>query len=354
MKRERWPGGYIHLQNDGRKLFIIEREVGGTRFHVSTRAHSKDAAMAQLKRFEANPGTWSPDGVGDDALVLTTALVLEYRKWSITAKRNGRRHSNEQAHLLTAWGEALAKSDLRQLTVFVVREKLEGWPTRHRHRLIALKAFMGWLRREKGLLKHAQDVSLDLSVPKVAPEKHRRKKVVEPERIEAAWRKLVGPYRDMLQVLAGTGMHVSELERFIRQPDAYLQEPEVGPLAVLVTRHKSGEWTRIPITHVEHVDAAKRLKKRGQVPRWFTRKVKAACRAAGVDEFGPGQMRSSVATFAVEQGAPPEQVGRFLHHKDKRTTERFYIDTAVPVASVPVTVLRPQPRRIAARKADQS
>lgn len=348
--KKRWPGGYVHRQTDGQNLFIIEREVGGFRFHRSTRCHTREAAMAQLKRFEANPSKWSPDGSEEAPLVMTTDLLAEYREWGLTEKRNSRRHCNEQAHLLAAWVDELGTTDLRHLTVFVVREMLGRWSTRQRHRLIAFKAFMGWLRREKGLLRHHQDVSLDLSVPRVAPEKHTRRKVVEPARVQAAWRKLKGPYRDMLQLLAGTGLHVSELERFIRQPDARLELPKKGG-AVLVTRHKSGEWTRIPLKHAEHIEAAKRLKRRGQVPRWFTRHVKAACRAAKVEEFGPGQMRTSVGTFAVEKGASPEEASRFLHHKDKRTTERFYIDTAVPVPAVPVIVLANYRRRRAARKA---
>jgi len=42
-----------------------------------------------------------------------------------------------------------------------------------------------------------------------------------------------------------------------------------------------------------------------------------------------GSFRHTVATEAIEKGAPPEQVSAFLGHKSPQTTKRFYATLAV-------------------------
>ncbi|WP_140875109.1 hypothetical protein [Myxococcus xanthus] len=65
--KQRWPGGYVHKQQDGQPLFIIERRVRGQRFHVSTRYHNLRLAMKQLDRFEADPLGNAPEGEATEA-----------------------------------------------------------------------------------------------------------------------------------------------------------------------------------------------------------------------------------------------------------------------------------------------
>jgi site-specific recombinase XerD len=352
-KEQRWPGGRIHIQKDGRPLYVIARTIRGERFHLSTRAHNLTAAMKQLERFEADPHGYSPAGVeGDEPLMLTNELILEHHAWSLNVRRNSRHHANDVAHRLSEWMEELGRRDLRKLTMRNdIKPALNRWETNRQHRIIALKSFYAWLRKEKHLLISAEDPTLDLPVPQAIPEKHQRKKVVEQSRVRAAWRQLKGGYADMLEVLAATGMHVSELERFIRQPEAHLVYGK-RPLATLVTRHKSGDWTRIPLSDAAQVRAAERLKERGTVPRWFRLHLKEACQRAGVEVFTPGVLRHSVATHAVQKGAKPADVADMLGHRDKRTTEKFYIDAAIPRGQVPVMKMRKRhraPRRRASR-----
>lgn len=356
MPPEKWPGGHVHQQRNGKPLYVIARTIKGERFHLSTRTHNLTAAMKQLERFEANPGAYSPAGDEiEEGLVLTRQLILEHKAWSTDVKRNTTRHANDVAHRLAEWGRVFGQKDLRKLTLrHDIKPALERWGVSLRHRIIALKSFYAWLRREKHLLVTAQDPTLDLPVPQASPEKARRRKVVEARRIRAAWRELKGGYADMLEVLAATGMHVSELERFIRTDEAHLVKGK-RPLAVLVTRHKTGVLTRIPLNDVAQVRAAERLKKRGTVPRWFRLHLKAACERAKVEVFTPGVLRHSVATHAVEQGASPDAVAAFLHHRDKRTTERFYVDVAAPRGQVPVMKLRQaRPRRKSASRESKS
>lgn len=354
-KEQRWPGGRVHIQSDGRPLYVIARTIRGERFHLSTRTHNLTAAMKQLERFEADPHNYSPAGIeGEPPLLLTNELILEHHAWSVNVRRNSRHHANDVAHRLSEWMEELGSRDLRKLTMRNdIRPALNRWTTNRQHRIIAIKAFYGWLRKEKHLLTSADDPTLDLPVPQVIAEKQRRKKVVEMSRVRAAWRQLKGNYADMLELLAATGMHVRELERFIREPEAHLVYGK-KPLATLVTRHKSGDWTRIPLSDKAQVRAAERLKESGTVPRWFRLHLRAACERAGVEVFTPGVLRHSVATHAVRSGAAPEAVAAFLHHRDKRTTEKFYIDVAIPRGQVPVMKMRRRhrpPRRRASRMA---
>jgi len=358
MSRRRVPGwpGYIHRQKNGLDLFIIERKVRGRRYHVSTGAHTLTAAKAQLERFEIDPAGYRPDGVDSERLQLTDELVEEWEAFSI-AKGNGRVYTRDHGRKLLRWALALNGADLRKLTLRQLREGLQGLSAR-KHRIIALKSFFTWLRTEKGLLTTAQDATLDLKVPQASPEKHRRRKVVPWEHVEkvlehlrgkasAAATRQPGPYdklepgadaarrADCLLLLTATGWHVTELERFIRGGEL-LRQAGGDVLAVLVVRHKGGELARTPITHREHLEAAERLRASGEVPRNLQKEHVAACIVAGVPPFGLGVMRHSVATWAVEAGAAPEAVARFLGHKDKRTTERFYVDVAVPTNVIPL------------------
>lgn len=349
MPYEKWPGGHVHQQRDGRPLYVIARTITTEvdrkkvtrRFHISTRCHNLTSAMKQLERFETDPWSYSPVGVEQpDALRLTDELVIEHRKWSIEVKRNTWHHANDVAHRLTEWQDDLAGFDLRKLTLREhIKPAIEARPTNRKHRIIAIKAFFGWLRRERHLLTNAQDPTLDLSVPQATPERAKRRKAVEEKRVRAAWRKLKGGYADMLEVLAETGMHVSELERFIRSPDAQLVK-QGRARATLITLHKSGVPTRIPLVGGAVIKAAERLRKRGTVPRWFRLHLLAACKRAKVEPFTPGVLRHSVATHAVLKGATPDEVAAMLHHKDRRTTQKFYIDVAAPVLAVPVMKMR--------------
>jgi site-specific recombinase XerD len=350
-----WPGN-VHRQKNGLDLFIIERKVRGRRYHVSTGAHTLTAALKQLERFEASPAEYDPRGGDGERLELTAKLIDEWKAHQL-AKGNTRVYVRDQARKMGAWLLKLNSADLRKLTLRHLREGLQGLSAR-KHRIIAIKSFFAWLRTEKGLITTAQDATLDLKVPQASPEKHRRRKVVPWQDVEAvlahltataaaeAWRPRARDdrlepgedlrrRRDCLLLLTATGWHVTELQRFIRGGEL-LRQASGDVLAVLVVRHKGGELARTPIVHREHLEAAERLRAAGKAPRNLEKQHRAACLAADVPVFGLGVMRHSVATWAVEAGATPEAVARFLGHKDSRTTKRFYVDVAVPTNVIPL------------------
>ncbi|NTX07007.1 tyrosine-type recombinase/integrase [Myxococcus sp. CA040A] len=338
-RKERWAGGYIHPQQDGRPLFIIERRVSGHRFHVSTRAHSIRAALKQLERFEADPLAYAPEGDAvDEPLLMTAKLVEEYREYQVSTKGTTPKHAKEMSARLADWIEDLGGKDLRQVTLRDhIKPALAARRTGRPHRIIALKGFYGWLRKEKHLLTSKDDPTLDLPVPQAVPEKRKKKKAVPFPNVHAAAHHLGQELLDMLTVLAGTGWHVTELERFVRSPESELVRAHRGDtLAVLVTRHKVGEMTRTPVNDPNVLAAATRLREKGTLPRRANKSLKEACAAAKVPAFTFGVMRHSVATWAIELGGLPAVVSAFLNHKDKRTTDRFYADVHVPTVQVPL------------------
>lgn len=340
MGREKWDdGGYIRREKDGSRTWVIERQVGGRRFHISTHAHSASAAYQHLRRFETDPfayeaemRTGRPEA---DAVLLTAELVAEYREHLLERDRPAtRKHANEMTHRLAEWAEDLAGRDLRHLELRELKAIVERRGTCKQHRIIALKSFFTWLRSVKFLIERSTDVTLDLAVPQAVPEKHRRRKAVLFEAAVAAMDHLAPAYQDCLRLLAHTGWHVTELERFARAPDARIAEGRGKVLAVLQVRHKTGRTTRTPIESQRALDAAKSIRERGALPRRMNAALRSACLAAGVEPFSFGVLRHSVATWAIEAGTPEDRVAEFLGHMDKSTTLRFYADVAVPTRSV--------------------
>lgn len=344
-KGGKWPGGYVSVGDDGKPLYVIEKMLKGERFHVSTGAHEWMEAAKQLERFLAAPRAYQAHEAAptraNEPIYLTAELVLAYRDWMLTrASPSTTRHANEMAHRLADWTEDLAGIDLRRASLQDhLKPAVERRATSRQHRIIAIKGFYGWLRKERGLLTSAEDPSLDLSVPQASPEKHRRRKAVALKDVRKALAKLKGAYRDCLLVLAATGWHVSELERFVRDEDARVADGAGKVLGVLQVRHKSGATTRTPVVDAKVLAAAKRLRERGEVPRKLNAAIYAACDAAKVERFSPGVMRHSVATWAIEAGQSPEQVAEFLGHKSKSTTLKFYADVAVPTVALRVPKL---------------
>jgi integrase len=339
-KGGRWLGGYVSLADSGAKTYVIERSVAGERFHISTRCRSERAALKHLERFETDARAYRDNGVAgmeaEEGIYLTAELVLAYRDWMLTRPRpSTRKHANEMAHRLADWADDLSGVDLRKVTL---RDHLKRALARregsHQHRIIAIKGLYSWLRKERGLLTSGQDSTLDLAVPQATPEKHRRRKAVPIEVVRKVLELLAPAYRDCLLLLANTGWHVTELARFASQPESRIAAGAGEVLAVLQVRHKTGDTTRTPLVSGAALDAAKRIRQRGCLPRKLNGTLKDACRLAKVSPFGAGVLRHSVATWAIESGTPADRVAEFLGHKSKSTTLRFYADVAVPSAVV--------------------
>lgn len=334
-----WPGGFIR-RGKKRDIYVIERRVAGVKFKVSTRASSLTAAMKQLERFEADPDNYRPAD-GRVGLALTAELILEYRQHQV-GKGLSHGWTRDVARLLAHWADDLAGKDLRKLDLQkdikpILQRRGGGVVSRGN----ALRGFMKWLRREKGLLKKHEDATVDLAPPKGRPRKVTDPRDMRLEDVRAVAPHLADHPRDILVLQMGTGWHLSEVRRFAER--GQLHVPREGDvLAVLITEHKGGRLTQTPLRHPEHVEAAKRLKLRGGIlTDWVLNyHARRASEAAGLKRrFYFGSMRHSVGTWAVEAGAREAEVSEFFGHRSRTTTRDTYVRAKVPTVSVPVHTL---------------
>jgi integrase len=307
--RGSWDGGQVWEDKDGVLTYVIRRQVGGKRYEVST--------------------TGEP-------VRLTSALAKLFLAWSGAAEREGGKGNSrlwvlQQKAYLSWWADQLKGRDLRSVSLRDhVIPLLDGQPGR-KHRVEVLKAFFGWLRKERRLITRAQDVMLDLPVPARRPEQWRRPKAIPRTAYLRVLMKLEGDHRDALLLLDETGWHVSELVRFVRGGSVEAMPPgrEDGVAVVVCPQRKSGETMRTAVGFKAKV-AADRLREKASfsVGRFYDA-VKAACAKAKVEPFTPGRFRHTLATRAIEAGADPAAVAAYLGHKSAATTKRWYSTLAV-------------------------
>lgn len=335
----KWLGGYVRQGKKG-ATYIIEKWIRGTHFHVSTRCHSERPALKQFELFELNPKAYCAGGpVARAPLVITPALVLEFHGWMLNTKRNSKKWCDDVARFLAAWTVDLNDKDLRDVSMHKDLKPALARRKSRKHRVEAIKSFYGWLRKEKGLLTHAEDPTLDMPVPQSRPAKDERKKVVDQARVLAVLPHLDEKTRDLLRLQTGTAWHIAECRRFSEKGEVVpVGLGPLGPLAKISVKHKSGRRHTTPLSRLEHVEAAERIRARGFVldDSTLNYHMARACAAAGIERFCLGAMRHSVLTWAVEMGASPQQASEFAGHRSLSTTRDFYLDTAVPTVSVPV------------------
>lgn len=340
--RRKWLGGFVRETARGKPVFVIEKRIKGELFKVSTRCHTETAALAELKRFEVDPMLYVPGGaVG---LKMTADLVLEYRGWQISERGNTHEWAHTSANMLMDWLEAFGETDLRRLTAVEVKRTLQRWRTSRPGRVTALKGFFSWLRKERGLLKHHEDPMPDVRIPERKSSKETGARDVPFDVACRVYRALRKDVRDVLQVMAGTGMHLAEVQRFATG-GAIRKDPSGQSLAVLVVWHKRKEKAVCAITNTEQLAAAERIRAQGWMlsrnALWVL--MKRANVDAGIPEaerLNFGDMRHSVATWAVELGEDIRNVARAFNHESEAMLRQHYVRHAVPRAVIKTRVLK--------------
>ena len=359
--RRPWEGGYVYVDGRGRDVFVIRRSVAGTRYEVSTRAHSARAALEHLARFEADPTAYDPRGTPSvDPIILDLKLAEAFLGWSRDVRHNTKKWVGEQRSALAWWAEHIGGRDLRGLSLpNVVIPALDGTieqpkKTKGRaHKIASLKALYSWLRRERHVLSSAEDPTIDLAVPQSQPAQRRQVKERTPEEVQrviaelepgrrrarlAAEREIdidqirhMTDYRDHLQLAAATAWHVTELARFasagrILVPTKH--QVADGSEAILETLHKNGEVFRTRVGPVGAA-AARALREAGgfSVER-YAEAVKEAAEAAKVKGFR-GALRHSALTW-VSEADGDEAAQKLARHKSPRTTKKNYAERAAP------------------------
>ena len=349
--RGTWEGGYWRADARGRRVYVIRKMVAGKRYTISTRARSEPAAVAQLRRFEADPEDYDPKGhVRPDPIYLDVPLAKDFLIWSLKPKKEGGRGNtprwvHDQKMYLDWWAERLHGVDLRRVDYEKhIAAAMEGAKSQ-RQRGATLLALYRFLRKERSLDLAQDPVHGRLTFGEPEAEQVRRSKVVPAEHIDLVIEHLTSPWREVLLLQSGTAWHVTEVMRFAASgtieplPKNVSQDGVAGVL--VCPRHKSGDSIRTRVS-APVIEAAKKLRDHGSFSRdWYFRAVRSACAAVerpdggvGIPAFTPGMIRASIATHAVNAGIDPSAVASYLGHRTKRTTERFY-STLASVKKIP-------------------
>jgi integrase len=344
----KWLGGYVSICA-GKKTYYIRRSYEGVRYDVSTRCNTLRAALKQLEAFEKDPSSFSPGGDTRPKLVMDSILVERFLAYSAAplkdgGKQNTPKYVGGQKADLAWWTEKLRGKDLRKLhTTLDLDDQLEGAP-RRAHKIRVIKTFFTWLREKRRVIELHEDPTFKkLGNPQ--SESSKEIKAIPIESYEAARPHAEQPWRDCMDVQAGTNWHYTELERFANggHTETYFGKDK-GVSGVLVSPwHKGGDPLRTPVSK-EVLEAGKRIlalmetaqeaaeeQARPPINYWsYRRGLRHACRAAGITPFNPGVFRHSGSDYAIAEGATMAEVATFNVHKSERTTRKFYARTAVP------------------------
>lgn len=333
-----WDGGYVRKDKRGRETYYIHRRVGGVLYEVSTRCRTSSEAHEQLKKFESDPAGYRPPSVaaaqGEKSTHLTPDNVAAFLRWSLKEKQNSKPYVDAQKKSLAWWMKHLGEADFRTVPTARLVELLDTETGARKWKVATVKVFCSWLVTVRHAMTEQQNPTLGLRVPQSRPEQWKTPKAISQEDFEKVRGELVAEWRDALDVLAGTGWHATELQRFA-EGGAVEPHPTKAAKVLACPRTKGGEQLRTEVSDAV-AETAKRVRGRGGVDYFhFRDALRAASDAAGVSPpLQPGHMRHSVATWAVNAGASLSAVSSFLGHKSERTTRRFYATHAV-AAKVP-------------------
>jgi integrase len=360
--------GRVWQSADGRRVYFIRRQVNGTRFEVSTRTSSLAAAMEHYRRFEADPEKYRDHPEGErrpDPVHLDEKLVEAFLAWS-AAKGNSRGWLRNQRQHLAWWSEKLRSRDLRtghprSVSIADLRAALQA-TTSARQKEAVLRTLYAWLR---GGVKLADGRTVEFGfaddptwakphiTPPARPAQETTDKFIDPGDLatmlgylDTVWAQRGNTdeernrrgrrWGDILRLLDGCGMHVTEAVRFAA---AGRIEPLPGgrkptkreAVVLLVPLHKSGAPYRVSVSQAT-ADAAARVREAGSFSiAVFYGVLREAARQCGVAGVLPGRLRHTTAKHAVEAGATVEQVGNYLGHKSPATTRKYYATLGLPM-----------------------
>lgn len=321
---EKWPGGRVWVDGDGRKSYVIRKSVNGKRFEVSTRCSSLRAAIKALEEFEQDPERFRPGGVHDDRLTLDDKLIERHIE---AAKDEGVSVDwvRKKRAYLKSWATKLKGRDLRTITLKDIQAALEGEKAKT-HRKAVIKHLYSYLR-EQGLLTRNEDPTLDFVLGTSTTGKPKKKRSVSREDFTATLAKMPDEYRDILLVQGGSGMHVTEVYRLASG------HGEVGATFIGI-QHKRGTVHRQAV-EAQVIEAAQRVQERGgfSISR-YAKAVRKAAKDAGVKPWSPGGMRHTVTVWMLQDGATLAEVSTWLGHLSPATTKKFYSEWAtIPMPS---------------------
>lgn len=202
----KWKGGRFYLDEGGRRIFFIERRVGGRQRAIKLRTHDEDLANSELTRFMLDPEAFQlPSAIAvavPDPVYVTKERIKLYLE---SIRSTVADHRAARASQLSGW--STLGIDLRTADFRTLRTALGSFDGGHRGRAEALNAFcrflvkLGDLATWKPIVNH------------VDPEATRaEREAYSLEQLAAAFKALPSQaMRDLFFVRAATGMHHTEI-----------------------------------------------------------------------------------------------------------------------------------------------
>ncbi len=363
----RWAGGRVAQGRHGR-TWIIEKMVRGERYTLALDVASEKEALAELALFRRDPKAYlassqpsdEPEGVG-----IHPDLVARFLA-HLEEKGRTPKYRRDCQHYLAAWAEVLGDATFQELELHHLKTALAKTKKARPQRIATLKSYCSFLR-EEGLLKSADDPTLELKVPQARAERAVRTKGYSMPTVQAHYGAVsVQAVRDVIVLRAKAGMHGSEIDRIATGACEVREVKGAEPIVATVRFiHKRGD------VHTQSLDvqmfaAVQRLMARGSAPvdSYVRKALRAAAKELGLsskEAIKPGELRHSFVDWAQTSGerftpdgggVPLADIGAAIGHKSAMTTNRFYnVSTVPPMIIVPVKLVHPDdPVPLVARK----
>ena len=150
-------------------------------------------------------------------LHLNDSLIAAFLAFS-RSEGNTEKWVGAQRRYLRWWAEQLDGVSLRSVSLELqILPALDSVAGGHQPRIAVIKRLYSWLRTVRFQVEPAEDPTFGrLHVPQSAPAQLDEEKAIDVATYRAARVHLAQHWRDSLDVLAATGWHLTELDRFIR------------------------------------------------------------------------------------------------------------------------------------------
>ncbi len=222
-----WKGGRYYLNDEGKRVYFIERRVLGQVRSIKLKTHDRQLALGELARFLADPIAFvkpPPEAEAPPAAVLIDLDRVKLYMASIENRvLDYREAKRKDLHAWASYRDAKGQPlDLRTVDMRALRSALESFAPdpkgtdkrktgAFKRRAESLNCFANFLVAE-GELKFWNPLR---TTPSQKPaERRAEREAYSLEDVQKKWKSLPeGPARDVLMVRASTGMHHTEIEQ---------------------------------------------------------------------------------------------------------------------------------------------
>lgn len=342
-------------------MFVLEQIRGNKRYSIALPAKTEKLARVQFALFDQDPEAFRAERRRPTKKQAPGESEHAEFEQYLRKRKLSEQYIRDTLHYLSQWEPLFKSKPVSRFTLVDLQDFLAPHAAA-RKLIVTLKSYTKYLRK-RGLLKRAEDPTLDLAVPAAVPQKSVKQRAYAISHVEQLYR-AVAPVRrghrtldaqtirDVLLVLSLTGLHYSELRRLCDGADGGRVEPveHEGIAAVVRVWHKNGR------VHAQSVDARtlaalERIRSRGRAPSasYIGAALDRTADATRLSRIDLGSLRHSFATWAKQcgevvrpasHGVSLELVAEVLGH-DPKTNRDFYQNATPVLLRIPIRLEHP-------------